>query len=378
MAHYKMSDVVTEVNERENNPANSKYDRFVGLEHYVSGEVIIRNYGSTERLESTMKVFQAGDILVARRNVYLKRASTVDFDGLTSGDSIVLRAKDPEIGRILPFVLNTDAFWDFADQYSDGTMSKRLSPKTLMTFEFDLPDGDELSKLADILWAANDTRESYQALLKQADELVKSQFIELFGDPETNPKEWNRCCLKDVMSAPASNGFFAKPADYTDDGNAGIICVGDVVNRKYSNIEQLRRANADDKQFKKFRVKYGDMLFCRSSLVKEGIAKASIIPQACPEDLLFECHVIRIPLDLDKVIPEFMQAFSVTDYFRGQMMDKSKTATMTTIGQKDVITGVIYVPPLDMQKQFVAFSQQSDKSKLALLNSLAEFSVIKI
>ena len=200
MAHYKMSDVVTEVNERENNPADSKYDRFVGLEHYVSGEVIIRNYGSTERLESTMKVFQAGDILVARRNVYLKRASTVDFDGLTSGDSIVLRAKDPEIGRILPFVLNTDAFWDFADQYSDGTMSKRLSPKTLMTFEFDLPDGDELSKLADILWAANDTRESYQALLKQADELVKSQFIELFGDYVNCNLQWEEVTLQELIN----------------------------------------------------------------------------------------------------------------------------------------------------------------------------------
>lgn len=165
------------------------------------------------------------------------------------------------------------------------------------------------------------------------------------------------------MSAQASNGFFAKPADYSDDGNAGIICVGDVVNRKYSNIEHLRRANADDKQFNKFRVKYGDMLFCRSSLVKEGIAKASILPQNCPDDLLFECHVIRIPLDMDKVVPEFMQAFSTTEYFRGQMMDKSKTATMTTIGQKDVITGVIYVPPMELQKQFVVFSQQSDKSK---------------
>ncbi|MBQ9750566.1 MAG: restriction endonuclease subunit S, partial [Clostridia bacterium] len=180
MTHYKMSDVAVEVNDRENNPASSKYDRFVGLEHYVSGEVIIRNYGSTENLESTMKIFQSGDVLVARRNVYLKRASMVDFDGLTSGDSIVLRAKNPVIGRILPFVLNTDAFWDFADQYSDGTMSKRLSPKTLMTYEFDLPDEDELEKFADLLWAANDTRESYQALLRQTDELVKSQFIELF------------------------------------------------------------------------------------------------------------------------------------------------------------------------------------------------------
>lgn len=372
MMHYKMSDVAVEINDRENNPASSKYDRFVGLEHYVSGEVIIRNYGSTERLESAMKVFQSGDILVARRNVYLKRASTVDFDGLTSGDSIVLRAKDPTIGRLLPFVLNTDAFWDFAEQHADGTMSKRLSPKTLMTYEFDLPEREEQEPFADLLWAANEAKEGYQDLLAKTDELVKSQFIELFGDPETNPKEWNRCCLKDVMSAPASNGFFAKPADYSDDGNAGIICVGDVVNRKYSNIEHLRRANADDKQFNKFRVKYGDMLFCRSSLVKEGIAKASIIPQACPEDLLFECHVIRIPLDLDKVIPEFMQAFSVTDYFRGQMMDKSKTATMTTIGQKDVITGVIYVPPMDLQKQFVAFSQQSDKSKFELQKAIED------
>ena len=116
MSRYKMSDVAVEINERENSPATSKYDRFVGLEHYVSCDVIIRNFGSTERLESTMKVFQNGDILVARRNVYLKRASMVDFDGLTSGDSIVLRAKDPVIGRILPFVLNTDEFWDFADQ----------------------------------------------------------------------------------------------------------------------------------------------------------------------------------------------------------------------------------------------------------------------
>ena len=181
MAHYKLSDVVVEINERENNPSCSKYERFVGLEHYVSGEVIIRNYGSTELLASSMKIFKNGDILVARRNVYLKRASMVDFDGLTSGDSIVLRAKNPVIGRVLPFVLNTEEFWDFADQYSDGTMSKRLSPKTLMTYEFDLPEENELEYFGNLLWAANDTKESYQQLLVQTDELVKSQFIEMFG-----------------------------------------------------------------------------------------------------------------------------------------------------------------------------------------------------
>lgn len=369
MRHYILGNVVDEISVRENNPSTSDYERFVGLEHYVSGEVEIVNYGTTANLNSAMKVFQEGDILVARRNVYLKRASVVYFDGLTSGDSIVLRAKDETIGRILPFILNTEEFWDYAEKHSDGTMSKRLSPKVLKNYEFDLPE-DSLDELADLLWSMVDTKKAYKELLKKTDDLVKSQFIEMFGNPYTNPKEWETGKLEDVMVGKASNGFFTKPANYSPDGNVGVICVGDVVNRKYSNVCDLRRATADEKQIQKFKVQYGDMLFCRSSLVKEGIAKASIVPKDSSEDVLFECHVIRVKLDLDRVIPEFMQAFTITDYFRNQMMDKSKTATMTTIGQKDVISGTIYIPDMDLQKQFVHFAAQSDKSKFEIQKAI--------
>ena len=369
MRHYILGNVVDEISIRENNPSTSDYERFVGLEHYVSGEVEIVNYGTTANLNSAMKVFQEGDILVARRNVYLKRASVVYFDGLTSGDSIVLRAKDETIGRILPFILNTEEFWDYAEKHSDGTMSKRLSPKVLKNYEFDLPE-DSLDELADLLWSMVDTKNAYKELLKKTDDLVKSQFIEMFGDPNTNPKKWETGKLEDVMVGKASNGFFTKPANYSPDGNVGVICVGDVVNRKYSNICDLRRANADEKQIQKFKVQYGDMLFCRSSLVKEGIAKASIVPKDSSEDVLFECHVIRVKLDLNRVIPEFMQAFTITDYFRIQMMDKSKTATMTTIGQKDVISGTIYIPDMDLQKLFVHFAAQSDKSKFEIQKTI--------
>ena len=188
----------------------------------------------------------------------------------------------------------------------------------------------------------------------------------MFGDPAANPKGWKVCPLSDVMSAKVSNGFFAKPKDYSEDGNARIICVGDVVNRKYSNIENLRRANATEKDFEKFRARYGDMLFCRSSLVKAGIGKASIVPRGVGDDILFECHVIRVPLDVNQVLPEYMQAFSITNYFRGQMMDKSKTATMTTIGQKDIISTDICVPPMELQREFVEIAAQSDKSKFSV------------
>ena len=123
-----------------------------------------------------MKVFHVGDILIARRNVYLKRAATVDFDGLTSGDSIVLHIEDEAYRRIIPFVLNTDAFWDYANQHADGSMSKRLSPKLLMEYEFSLSD-ENLEQVSEILWAMERVKTAYRELMARTDDLVKSKYL---------------------------------------------------------------------------------------------------------------------------------------------------------------------------------------------------------
>ena len=199
--------------------------------------------------------------------------------------------------------------------------------------------------------------------LKGLDELVKSRFIEMFGDPQSNCYNWKIVPLKDVMVGGALNGYFTKPQNYDIEGNVGVICVSDVVNRKYTNVNALRRAFASEKDLQKYCVKYGDMLFCRSSLVKEGIGKASIIPPHTENDILFECHVIKITLDMSRVIPEYLQALSITDFFRIQVIRQSKTATMTTIGQKDIASVNILLPPMELQKRFTEFSAQIDKSK---------------
>ena len=199
--------------------------------------------------------------------------------------------------------------------------------------------------------------------LKGLDELVKSRFIEMFGDPQSNCYNWKIVPLKDVMVGGALNGYFTKPQNYDIEGNVGVICVSDVVNRKYTNVNALRRAFASEKDLQKYCMKYGDMLFCRSSLVKEGIGKASIIPPHTENDILFECHVIKITLDMSRVIPEYLQALSITDFFRIQVIRQSKTATMTTIGQKDIASVNILLPPMELQKRFTEFSAQIDKSK---------------
>ena len=185
----------------------------------------------------------------------------------------------------------------------------------------------------------------------------------MFGDPTLNPYNWKIVNITEVVGGKVTNGFFAKRDEYTDNGNVKVLGVANIVNRMYSNVADLPRTNGTATDIQKFEVRYGDMLFCRSSLVAEGIGKASIVPYDVPPKTLFECHVIRLPLDLNKCVPEFMQVLSTTDYFRNQVIAQSKTATMTTIGQDGILKTMVILPPIEKQKQFLEFVKQTDKSK---------------
>jgi len=161
-----LGDVCDEISVRIDNPASSGHARFVGLEHFDSGDLKIRRWGSTENLESAMKVFSSGDVLFARRNAYLKRASLADFEGVCSGDAIVLRERHEAIvPGFLAFLLNTNCFWEFAIANAAGTMSRRVNGKTLMRFEFDLPPLDQQHRIAEILWAVDEVIEQQRTLL---------------------------------------------------------------------------------------------------------------------------------------------------------------------------------------------------------------------
>ena len=206
--------------------------------------------------------------------------------------------------------------------------------------------------------------------LSALDELIRARFVEMFGDPQINPFGWDVVNISEVVGGKVSNGFFAKRDDYVDDGNVSVLGVANIVNRMYSKVDELPKTNAEDKDIEKFEVRYGDMLFCRSSLVADGIGKASIISENVQENVLFECHVIRLPLNLRKCVPEFMQTLSTMDFFRNQVIAQSKTATMTTIGQDGILKTNIILPPLDKQREFYAFVKQVNKSKVAIQAAL--------
>ena len=309
-----------------------------------------------------------GDILVSRLPEPVGRACIVPEKTermITAVDCTICRPNESLISKeYLCYFMRSNAYYMRLLGNVTGTTRKRISRKNLGNVELRVPAKDEQKAVVEQLDCLVKVIDSRAKELQLLDDLIKARFVEMFGDPQINPYGWNVVSISEVVGGKVSNGFFAKRDDYCDDGNVSVLGVANIVNRMYSKIDELPMTNADTKDIEKFEVKYGDMLFCRSSLVAEGIGKASIIPENVQANILFECHVIRLPLDLSKCVPEFMQTLSTMDFFRNQVIAQSKTATMTTIGQGGILKTDIILPPIEKQKEFYDFVHQVDKSKV--------------
>ncbi len=363
MSRMKLKDIAVEKNERVDNPSQSPYEIFVGLEHYDSGEATIRRYGSTERLESTMKVFQAGDILIARRNVYLKRAATVHFGGLTSGDSIVLHIDNEVYRRIVPFVLNTDDFWNYANQYADGTMSKRLSPKLLMEYEFSLPDND-IEKAADVLWAMEHVKNAYRDLIVRTDDLVKSQFIEMFGDPVKNEKGWPIVRLDELAEVKIGPfGSLLHKEDYIAGGHA-LINPSHIINGKIVIDPKLTVSDEKYCELSSYGMHVGDVVLGR----RGEMGRCAVVTN---EGYLCGTGSMIIRTG-NEMKPYFMQSILSSPTYKRIIEGRAVGVTMKNINVPIVSGLLIPKLPIVLQEKYLGLVKQSDKSKFAAQEALKE------
>ena len=360
MSRMKIKDIAVQKNERVDNPSHSPYSIFVGLEHYDSGEATIRRFGSTERLESAMKVFHAGDMLVARRNVYLKRAATVSFDGLTSGDSIVLHIADEEIRRIIPFVLNSDDFWNYANRHADGSMSKRLSPKLLMEYEFSIPD-DNLHQAAEILWAMERVKNAYRELIARTDDLVKSQFCERFILGDRYP------LVRLDMVSDVSSGLTKNPKRPTFENKMPYLRVANVF-FDCIDLTDIQTIGIQQGEIEKTMLKKGDVLFVEGNGSPDQIGRVAVW-EGQSEPMLHQNHIIKARPDKSKVLSKYCMYYFMTQEGRNQILSNAKTTSGLFTLSLSKISGFVFpLAPLEEQQQFLRIVNKSDKSKFVASN----------
>ncbi|MEJ1242178.1 restriction endonuclease subunit S [Chryseolinea sp. T2] len=175
----QLGDVVDESREVVRDPVKEGIERVVGLEHIDSESIHLRRWDTLAQSTTFTKKFTKGQVLFGRRRAYLKKAALSTFDGICSGDITVLQAKRDLMPELLPFLINNDKFFDYAVKNSAGSLSPRAKFKDLANYELLLPPKDQQARLAELLWAADQTIEALNIQWSKINRVFESVIAEL-------------------------------------------------------------------------------------------------------------------------------------------------------------------------------------------------------
>lgn len=364
MSKVKLGEVAIE--HKETCKGNKDGYPIVGLEHLVPEEVTLTAWD--EGSDNTFtKMFRKGNVLFGRRRAYLKKAAVAPFDGICSGDITVIEAiPDRILPMLLPFIIQNDELFDFAVGKSAGSLSPRVKWEHLKNYEFELPDMDKQRELAELLWAMDATKKSYQKLIAATDELVKSQFIDMFGAPLSNEKGWPLKRIGDLFSL-ISRG---KQPSYVD----------------HSSVRVVNQACIYWDRFNFENVKYHDSQSGKKTL---PVKKDCILINSTGTGTLGRCNVFPELTDgyvyvVDSHVTVLAESHDVNAYFfkcflqREDVQKKiyaecvNGSTNQIELSKEKLSDVLLVVPPMERQEQFAAFVRQSDKSKFELEQTLSE------
>ncbi len=161
-------DVVDNMNETTRDPEAIGLDRVVGLDHMDPDSPPLKRWDNLSDLHegtSFTRVFRAGQVLFGKRRAYQRKVSLPDFDGICSGDILVFQPKNTELlSEFLPYLVQSDGFFDHALGTSAGSLSPRTKWQELAKYEFALPPIAEQHRIARAMKALEYTRDSYSEI----------------------------------------------------------------------------------------------------------------------------------------------------------------------------------------------------------------------
>lgn len=231
----KFGDVVRLSKSRSQDPLADGIERYVGLEHLEPGDLRIRSWGSVADGVTFTSVFQPGQVLFGKRRAYQRKLAVADFSGVCSGDIYVLETKDAQIllPELLPFICQTEAFFDHAVGTSAGSLSPRTNWTSLADFDLMLPPMDEQKRISLLLLKVEGVADAHLQLAEVASVATTSLAIDQLNVKELDPYRGfldvipHGCALtkgEDVFTPQSGNG---EPDAFERDGDCIFMKVSD-------------------------------------------------------------------------------------------------------------------------------------------------------
>ena len=282
-----------------------------------------------------------------------------------------LRLKtDKLIKRYLFHLLNSDLFEQQCIRASKGVAQKNMSTEWLRDYEIPLYSREQQEQITRVLDEIQYIITSRNEELAKLDELIKARFVEMFGDPISNPMGWDRVQIDDCVETIENGKSFVCDSAMRKGEEPAILKLSAVTYGVYNPDEN--KAILDKRDFvKNAEVHSGDLLFTRKN-TPELVGMAAYVYDT-PKNLMMPDLIFRInPKKCCRKI--YLWRLINHDLFRSQIQSiaSGSAKSMSNISKERLGKSPICLPPLELQIQFEEFVKQVDKSKFAVQKSLEE------
>ncbi|WP_282167114.1 restriction endonuclease subunit S [Shewanella japonica] len=342
----KFGDICKEVKLTTKDPIGDGYERYIGLEHLDSGSLKIKRWGMiADDSPSFTRVFKKGHILFGKRRPYLKKAAVAEFDGVCSGDIIVLEPAgnliDPEL---VPYFIQTDLMWDWAVKTASGSLSPRTKFKLLADLEYPFLSGSEQKQKKEILTKFKKLSVRAEETFEAFDYVFDTLYRNYFTLSDTNPNGR----LGDVISGFKVGKSVKSSSRSAQIDEVGVLKVSAVSKGLYKPEENKLVTSADELAKLKVTPSAGDLLITRANtpeLVGDSCLVNTSAKNVFTPDKIWVAQVVS---GVDK----FWLLHLLQYLRRSGRLAKIATGTsgsMKNISQKKMLDVDIYIPTEEEQ-----------------------------
>ena len=252
-----------------------------------------------------------------------------------------------------------------------GGVIKYIKLGNLTDAMIELPNIDTQKAIVEILAKAKRIIECRNAELKELDALIKARFVEMFGDLADPSCKWEKCKLVDACanSDDIKCGPFGTQLgkdEYTEEG----VAVWEIpqINSEFKTLPTHFVTMEKAEALEAYSILPGDIAMSR----KGNVGRCAVFP-AIFENGIIHSDVLRIRVDASKALPEFMmRQLHYSGDVQHQIELVSSGAIMAGINVTKLKQIFVYLPPIELQNEFVTFVAQVDKSKVVVQKALDE------
>lgn len=365
----RFGNVVRQVKDATKDPQSLGISRVVGLDHLDPESLELRRWDELGELPdgtSFTRVFRRGQVLFGKRRAYQRKVAVAGFDGICSGDILVFEPTSDELlSEFLPYVVQSDGFFDHALGTSAGSLSPRTKWQELAKYEVALPPVSEQKRIAKEMRDFDELAEKLALVVANAAVLRLSIAGEVFDLPDDIP----RVHLTELVRRPIQYGVLKPGPEY----RGGVRCI-DVKDYPEGRllVDTVRRIDpAIDAQFERSRMATGDILVS----IRGTIGRVTTVPAEL-DGANISRDSARVSL-VDSVEPSYVRIVLESRPAQAELRGRVVGLAVKGINIADLRRVTIPLPPLEDQRELASRSERAREVGERADQSLASLRVLR-